>query len=215
MLFRSPTPCYSSSQFSFSIVSSVRIAAPAALVASAILDASSWGEWNSFVPKIEVTEPGTAVPYPDGLSMPAGGQWVKHGDKFTMQVNMFGLPLSSLHESKIARLQQSKEIVTYIEALDPAKEEAREGYRICWKLEGGFAGLVRADRVQECVALEDGGCEWSTWESFGGSLGMGMMLRLALGGKLVERFGDWGRDLKVRCEELQKKKEEEEQRRTL
>ena len=40
------------------------------------------------------------------------------------------------------------------------------------------------------------------FRSFGGWLGP--VVRLATGGKLVERFGDWARDLKARCEKLKK-----------
>lgn len=205
-----PTPFYPSSQMSFSVVSRIHIAAPAAVVASTILDASKWGEWNSFVPSIQWINQSTSTQYPAGLSMPAGGKSLRVGDRFTMFVNMPGAPLSSLTEAQIAGMTQNKEVVSHVEALFPSKEEGREGFRICWKADGGFAGLVKAERVQECVQLADGGCEWVTWESFGGWLGA--VVRLAVGGKLIERFGDWGRDLKGRSEELQKKIEAEEGR---
>ena len=57
--------------------------------------------------------------------------------------------------------------------------------------------MLRADRVQEIVETQ-GGCEYVTWESFGGL--MAPVVRLAVGGGLVDRFSDQGRDLKAWCE---------------
>lgn len=127
-----------------------------------------------------------------------------------MFVNIPGAPLESLNKGMVEKFQTTHEILSLIEALDPSKEEGRKGYRICWKVDGGFGGLLRAERVQECVDLGDGTCEWVTFESFGGWLGP--VVRLTTGGKLVERFGDWGRDLKARCEKLKKEADVEEGR---
>ena len=206
------TPAYAASQLSFSVISRIHIAAPASLVASVIIDGASWGEWNTFIPSISVTSKCTDVTYPPGLTGAANGEnnkgSLRQGDRFTMFVNMPGAPLQSLNQGMIEKFQTTHEIVNLIEALDPAKEEGRKGYRICWKDDGGFGGLLRADRVQECVDLGDGTCEWVTFESFGGWLAP--VVRLATGSKLVERFGDWGRDLKARCEKLKKEANVEE-----
>jgi len=181
---------------SFTVLSRLRISAPPALVVGAILDVRNWGEWNSFVPFAQVHEP--SAPRPD-VPLPAGlagkEDWLSAGRRMTMRVNMEGKPVPEI--GPMEALRATPELVTVVEALDPEREGGRRGYRICWRYDVRNEWLLRAERVQEVVETE-GGCEYVTWETFGGWIGS--VVRLAVGGKLKERFADWGRDLKDFCE---------------
>lgn len=97
-------------------------------------------------------------------------------------------------------LRTTPEVVTVVEPL-----EGGRGWRVCWRYGDAKEWLLRAERVQEVVETEEG-CEYVTWESFGGW--MAGVVRLAVGGKLKERFADWGRDLKGFCERERERGEE-------
>lgn len=58
-----------------------------------------------------------------------------------------------------------------------------------------------ADRTHEVEDDGSGSSLYTTWETFGGRAGLAHVVKLMVGSNLVERFGDWSRDLKERCEE--------------
>lgn len=52
-----------------------------------------------------------------------------------------------INQGIIKKLQTTHEVVSLIEVLDLAKEEGKKRYRICWKDDRRFGGLLRAERV--------------------------------------------------------------------
>jgi hypothetical protein len=181
---------------SFTILSRISISAPPATVFSAVLDVKNWGEWNSFVPFAEVQAPLAPVPgLPFLVALGEKDNWLRLGSKMTGRVNIDGKPMADI--GPVAALRATPMLVTVIEVIDPEKEDGRKGYRICWRYDARNEWLLRTERVQEVVETERG-CEYVTWETFGGW--MGAAVRLAVGRKLRERFEDWGRDLKDFCE---------------
>lgn len=191
-----PVPAFPDpSSMSFAVLSRISIAAPPAVVSSAILDVKNWGKWNSFVPFAEVHPPSAAVPeVPLPVGLGVGDNWLRLGSKMTERVNMDGKRMVDI--GPVGSLRASPVRVTVVEAIDVEKE-GRKGYRICWRYDAGNEWFLRSERVQEVVETE-GGCEYVNWETFGGW--MAPVVRLAVGRKLTERFGDWGKDLKDFCE---------------
>jgi len=90
-------------------------------------------------------------------------------------------------------------IVTHLE---PILEEGKKGYRIAWKGSGWAHWQLHSERVMEFVEVELGegemGTEFSCWETFGGILGP--VVKAVAGEQLVERFGDYQRDVKAYLE---------------
>ena len=127
------------------------------------------------------------------LFVQEGEKWLRQGDNMVMSINMFG------RGSSLPQIANPEKI-TRVEVLYPEEQEGRKGFRITWEAKSPFGSLLRAERVQEVVVVE-GGCEYVTWESMGGL--MATAVKLSAGGKLVERFGDWGEDLKGWCEKLE------------
>lgn len=106
-----------------------------------------------------------------------------------MFVNIKGK--SAEERGPVEKLRQSPITLSAAEELVPEREGGRRGWRVLWHADEGW--LLNGERVLEVVETEDG-CEYVTWESFGGWLAP--FVRFAVGGDLVERFADWGRDLK-------------------
>ncbi|KFY51740.1 hypothetical protein V497_08887 [Pseudogymnoascus sp. VKM F-4516 (FW-969)] len=185
-----PTPLFpDASTLSFTVRARVPIAAPSTTVLRALLDADSWPRWNTFIPAAEIRSRGTPVP-----SLAGSADLLGPGAKFAMCVNMSGK--SEADRGPVEKLRKSNEFLSLVEELVPEREDGRKGWRVVWNADGHF--MLRADRVQEIVETEGGGCEYVTWESFGGWLAP--VVRLAVGASLVDRFADQGRDLKAWCE---------------
>jgi hypothetical protein len=72
-------------------------------------------------------------------------------------------------------------------------EDGRTGYVIAWKSTGFSHWQMHSERVMEMVE-KDGGTEYTCWETFGGLLGK--VVKVTVGSQLVERFGDYARDVK-------------------
>jgi len=85
--------------------------------------------------------------------------------------------------------------ITLLERID---EEEKTGYRIAWKGTGWSSWQLHSERVMEFVECEmDGGfigTEYVCWETYGGMLSL--VLKTTLGNQLVERFGDYARDIR-------------------
>jgi hypothetical protein len=186
-----PTPAYpDSSALSFTVYARTPIAAPATTVVRALLDPTTWPRWNNFIPATTIHSLGTPVP-----SLSGAADLLGVGAKFTMCVNMSGKP--EAERGPVEKMRQSPTFVSVVEELVPQREEGRRGWRVIWRADGGQQWMLNGERLQEVVETEEG-CEYITWESFGGW--MAPVVRLAVGGALIERFGDWGRDLKGWCE---------------
>ena len=96
-------------------------------------------------------------------------------------------------------------IVTHLEPIAPSSTStspSKTGYRLAWKGTGWSHWQLHSERVMEFVELElengEIGTEFSCWETFGGVLGP--VVKATVGGTLVERFGDYQRDVKTYLE---------------
>lgn len=184
-----PTPTFlDESALSFTVHARIHIAAPPIVVLRALLDTGSWPRWNSFIPAAAIHNSGTPV-----SALPESSEILGVGAVFTMFVNMSGK--SGEERGPVEKLRKSNECLSLVEELVPQREQGRKGWRLAWGADGQF--MLKADRVQEIVETE-GGCEYVTWESFGGM--MAPVVRLAVGGQLIDRFADQARDLKEWCE---------------
>ena len=149
---------------SFSILSRTKINAPSALILDTVLDHARWGEWNTYIPHCDVlssTSPDTPV-------ATAGNRLLGMGDRMKFYCNMSGLSISDLTPAKIETMTKSIDFMKIILPLDPVTEEERKGWRIVWTATTTLCGLIRAERVQEIVEMEDGSCEYLGYETFGG-----------------------------------------------
>ncbi|KAI1112148.1 hypothetical protein F5Y14DRAFT_278876 [Nemania sp. NC0429] len=179
----------------FAVACSTRIAAPALASLEKVLDLSSYGSWNTFVPKASLlsaatstststsTETETALPAELRAIVSRPGYVSSPGARIRFHPDMSPTAVD---------LE-----VTALEAFDDG--EVR-GYRVAWKAVGMPSFLLRSERVQEFVehVLPDGAVEtrYACWETFGGVLAY-----LVPRGQLESGFGRWMDGLKKVVEE--------------
>ncbi len=86
--------------------------------------------------------------------------------------------------------------------------EGKRGYRIAWKSAGWSHWQLHSERVMEFIEVDvDGKIEtdYSCWETFGGM--MGSTVKFTVGSQLIDRFGDYARDVKEFLEKGEKTSE--------
>lgn len=117
--------------------------------------------------------------------------WLEEGTEAVIDVFMSGDGL--VEGRKRSRTQEIA--VTHLERIDDEREGVkRSGYRIAWKAVGWAHWQLHSERVMEFVQREEGGTDYACWETFGGVLGA--VVKRMVGGQLVDRFGDYARDVK-------------------
>ncbi|KAG8166836.1 hypothetical protein KVR01_002525 [Diaporthe batatas] len=181
---------------SFSIVSSINIAAPPDAVFTVLLDHTKWPEWNRFIPKLTVTSsPPPADPSPGAAALEAliqrddGSTYLKRDTRMVFDVNLNPSDPNSGSTNKTS---------IQVTLLEPYDHAGRKGWRIAWKPTDYPAMVLRGERVQEFVDDGNGGTEYTCWETMYGLLGP--VVRLATGAKLEKCFQCWAEDLKKRSE---------------
>jgi len=161
----------------FSPYAIVHINATPQAVYDAILDASSWKQWNSFVPSVTVKPPPGSTDS-SKLSLNAS---------LTFKVNM------TYGTSTV-----SKELVNLLDSRPANESRMGSITRICWILDNRSIVtprfLMQAERVNEIEDRGDGTCIYRTWETFGGL--MARIVKWKYEAVLRDRFKDWVRDLK-------------------
>jgi hypothetical protein len=94
-------------------------------------------------------------------------------------------------------------LVTVLEPINPTPDSPKSGYRLAWKGVGYSHWQLHSERVMEFIEIElengERGTEFSCWETFGGVLAS--VVKGTYGGTLVERFGDYQRDVRGFFEE--------------
>lgn len=90
--------------------------------------------------------------------------------------------------------KKSRDQGIVITTLRKLEGEEGEGYRIAWKSTGWSHWQLHSERVMDFKADGRGGTEYVCWETFGGLLAVAV--KGMVGGTLVERFGDYARDVK-------------------
>ncbi|PVH82111.1 hypothetical protein DL98DRAFT_653466 [Cadophora sp. DSE1049] len=219
-----PTPTYGPSG-SFTVLAKTFIPhTTPATVLTTIRNTNTWSQWNGFTPLFTFKKSSSTSTTSDsksgstgsgsGMSDPAlvtGKQgWLDLGSEGDMAVFMGGDGLAD--GAKKSREQGM--VVTVLEPLTsplktPQEEHQKKGYRIAWKSIGYAKWQLYSERVTELVEVgEEGeggggegrkGTEYVCWETFGGVLAP--VVRLAVGGTLRERFGEYADGLRGFCGE--------------
>ena len=160
----------------------VHIAAPASHVFKVLLDTSSWPEWNSFCPQVDVT-PASSSSNSEGLDVGA-----------IMNLHVRMTPSSGLRQQKVSVTELRRSQAEESNALDDAS--GMPCYTVSWQVEGMPQWLLRGFRTSEVKGSEDGEeSEFRTWEFQAGPLAR--VVKLIYGTTLQERFQDWADDLKA------------------
>lgn len=184
---------------SFSVISALHIAASPDVAFTALLEHSTWPDWNRFVRRVTVTSaPSPSDPSPPddssaletAVAKDDGQRYIKQGTLMTFQVH-----LDPDHEQSYTK--QGME-VTLLEPFDPRRK--KRGWRIAWKGTSIPSLLLRTERVQEFVDDGHGGTEYTCWETMYGPLAP--VVRLTTGKSLEKGFEAWGVDLKARAEKI-------------
>ncbi|KAG4440650.1 hypothetical protein IFR05_003848 [Cadophora sp. M221] len=185
-------------------------------VLSTIRDTGTWSHWNGFTPFFTFSSshsppPSDLNPNPEP-DIPAGKEgWLNLGSQGSMSVYMSGNGLDPA--AKKSRMQEM--VVTILEPLSsptspsspPSSQNPdknRTGYRIAWKALGYAHWQLHSERVTELIEINDGdgeaarkGTGYTCWETFGGVLAP--VVKLAVGGTLRERFGEYAAGLRGFC----------------
>ncbi|KAF8850930.1 hypothetical protein BDZ45DRAFT_679498 [Acephala macrosclerotiorum] len=174
----------------FTVISKTIISAAPTEVLSLIRDTNTWSSWNTFCPSCVITKTPKDLECTD-VNVPTEKEgWLDLGSEATIDVFMEG-------DGLIEGRKRSRTQGVCITRLVRIEEEGRRGYRIAWKGTGWSHWQLRSERVMEMVEVEgEGGMktDYVCWETFGGMLGP--MIKMVVGSQLVDRFGDYSRDLR-------------------
>jgi len=180
----------------FTVLAHTRTSASPLTVLNLIRDTNSWSKWNTFCPAGVITSKskgkGTQGERKESFG---GGEesegWLEQGTEAVIDVFMSGDGL--VQGRKRSRTQAI--VVTHLGRIEDEKDGVkRSGYRVAWKAIGWAHWQLHSERVMEFVQREEGGTEYACWETFGGVLGP--VVKRMVGGTLVDRFGDYARDVK-------------------
>ncbi|KAG9242581.1 hypothetical protein BJ878DRAFT_481898 [Calycina marina] len=181
-----PTPSYGDNGL-FAILAKTRVAATPLEILNVIRNTREWEKWNSFCTRCTIGAEKETIAGADASMLRDEPGWLEVGTKLTTEVFMSGDGL--VHGRKKSREQAI--VVTRIEKL----AGDRKGFLIAWKITGWSHWQLHSERVMEFVELEDRLTEYVCWESFGGALAR--IVKATVGGTLVDRFGDYARDVKL------------------
>jgi hypothetical protein len=170
------------------VLAKTRVAAQPKAVLDVIRNTNAWSEWNSFCPRCVVSSsPGQdSNDRIEGLERGQKG-WLELGTVANIEVFMSG-------EGLVAGKKKSRDQGIVITVLEAIEEEGRRGWRIAWKSTGWSHWQLHSERVMEFVEVDGGVTEYDCWETFGGLLGGAV--KATVGTTLVDRFGDYARDVK-------------------
>ncbi|KAI0479747.1 hypothetical protein F4859DRAFT_477267 [Xylaria cf. heliscus] len=166
-----PVPTYGAGGV-FAVACSTTIAGPALSCLEKVLDLSSYGTWNTFVPAASITTPGDInllLPSspPELRDLASRPGYVAPGAKVRFD-SVVMVPGSG--SSRTVDLE-----VTSLEAFEAPG--GKRGYRVVWKALGIPYFLLHSERVQEFIEedVADGGgkveTRYACWETFAGVLG--------------------------------------------
>ncbi|TVY46181.1 hypothetical protein LOCC1_G003089 [Lachnellula occidentalis] len=203
----------------FTVIARTRISASPLTVLNTIRDTKTWPEWSTFCPRGVIipkgkakarrtststgTGMGTCNASKDGYSNGNGGGgfgggdesqgWLEQGSEVMLDVFLSGDGLVPGRK----RTRGSTIAVTLLERITDEEMEGvkRSGYRMAWQATGWTDWQLRSERVIEVVAREEGGTDYTCWETYGGVLGP--VVKRVAGSSLCDRFGDYARDVKA------------------
>lgn len=169
-----PTPHWGSqSGFSFTVRATTTISAPSQPVLDALLDTTTWPEWNNFVPRASIS------------NSSKDSHRLHPGTIFTEHVDMAGRGRSTVVKMKLQ-----------MTALDEMDGPSRRGFKVVWLGKGYPACALRTERVHEIYEeVDGGGTVYDVYETFSGPLAWAV--RFFVGATLVKRFGQWNGELRA------------------
>ena len=169
-----PTPHWGSqSGSSFTVRATTTINTLPQPVLDALLDTSTWPQWNNFVPRCSIT---TATKDSNRLHP---------GTLFTEHVDMAGRGRSTIVKMKLL-----------MSSLDELHEPTRRGFKVVWLGKGYPDWALRTERVHEIYEeTVGGGTVYDVYETFSGPLAW--FVKFFVGATLVKRFGQWNGELKA------------------
>jgi len=186
-----PVPTFGASNV-FTVKSSIHISAPPEFVFNIVTDPASYPLWNTFTPHYQVNY----QPEDASSAVLGGPDHFRPGTRFTQTVYMNGRGLAP--DAKVSESRPNAIRVTLVDRLEDVSDDGRKGFRISWIATNYYRWMLRCERVQEFVDDGSGGTDYICWESFGGPVAY--IVKYLVGGQLVERFADCGRELKAYAE---------------
>jgi len=163
--------------YEWSILGRITINAPPAACFAAIRDYASWGEWNNWIPRIDIVARDGPATAEDG----SGREFLGHGMDFKVTVFMGGDGIAKLRAGKWGL----SDVVRIVRC--GLFEDGRKGYTISWTNTSMFNV---SERIHEFVETEDGKTEYTQWDTFGGPLYYGWLIYGLFGTKMMYRISD-------------------------
>jgi hypothetical protein len=150
------------------------ISAPPSAVYMALLDTSTWADWNTFVPSVTINKrPSTSSETVDTR--------LQKDMALSFHVNMTSTMTTT-----------SKELVTQVDKV-PSTLQPGQTTRVIWIMDNKSSMtprfLLSAERVNEIEDLGDGTCVYRSWETFGGILAH--IVKWKFEQTLQKNFQDW------------------------
>lgn len=169
-----PTPHWGSqSGAAFTVRATVTVKAQPQPILDTLLDTSTWPQWNNFVPRVTISSASSD-----------SKQRLRPGTTFIEHVDMAGRGRSTIVKMRLL-----------MTSLDDLEDSPRGGHKVVWLGKGYPDWALRSERVHEIYRGEaEGETVYDVYETFSGPLAW--FVKLFVGKTLVERFGQWNRELK-------------------
>ncbi|KAJ6588729.1 hypothetical protein B0H19DRAFT_217107 [Mycena capillaripes] len=168
----------------FTATASLPISAPPEKVFALLTDRSTWPVWNAFIPRADLVSPG-----PNSAALDDGKIQVGKKLHFHVKARVFGA-LRTVPGG-------SGEEVNVLSTPDDAGGE-RGIWRVGWKAVDMPEWLFRAQRMNEVLAEDGGGCTYRTVETFDGPLAY--LVKVLTGWLVREGLVMWAEGLKKEAE---------------
>lgn len=176
-----PTPHWgpqSGAAFTVTVTATVK-AQPQAIL-DALLDVSTWPQWNNFVPRASLAD----LPKDS-----ENAQRLRPGVLFVEHVDMAGRGRSTIVKMKLL-----------MTSCDEIAGADRRGFKVVWLGKGYPSWALRTERVHEIYQTDEGeDTTYHVFETFSGPLAF--LVKLCVGRTLVKRFAQWNGELKRFIEE--------------
>ena len=165
----------SQSRPAFTVTATVTINAKPQPALDALLDTSTWPQWNKFVPYADLLD------VPNDSSAP---QRLKPNIMFVEHVDMAGKGRPTFVKMKLL-----------MTSLDEINDSGRSGFKAVWLGKGYPDWALRTERVHELYQTAEGeGTIYHVYETFSGPLAF--LVKLFVGQTLVKRFQQWNTELR-------------------
>ncbi|KAJ6588730.1 hypothetical protein B0H19DRAFT_216925 [Mycena capillaripes] len=168
----------------FTATASLPISAPSEKVFALLTDCSTWPVWNTFIPRADLVSPAPNSVAPDDGKIQVGQKL-----HFHVKARVFGALRTVPGGGGIE--------VNTLSTPDDAGGE-RGIWRVGWKGADMPEWLFRAQRMNEVLAEDGGGCTYRTTETFDGPLAY--LVKVLSGWLVREGLVMWAEGLKKEAE---------------